>query len=103
LRVDQSGKPLSGLDDPMSPAIIDARSWPRCEGCGLYAIEPGVAVIEVGGINYSPRLQKKPAATNKIYLMIRRVFELGYCRYEWECDALCALFACGGFTSRFPL
>ena len=87
----------------MSPAIIDARSWPRCECCGLSAIEPGVAVIEVGGINYSPRLQKKPAATNKIYLMIRRVFELGYCRYEWECDALCALFACGGFTSRFPL
>ena len=52
-------------------------------------IEPAVGVIEVGGINYSPRLQRTPAATEAMYLMMRRVFgELRYRRYEWKCDAL---------------
>ena len=49
----------------------------------------GRASIEVGGINYSPRLQRRPAATEAMYLMMRRVFdELGYRRYEWKCDSL---------------
>ena len=29
-----------------------------------------------------------PAATEAMYLMMRRVFELGYRRYEWKCDTL---------------
>ena len=34
-------------------------------------------------------LQKTIAATEAMYLMMRRVFdELGYRRYEWKCDAL---------------
>ena len=46
-------------------------------------------VIEVGGINYSPRLQRRRAATEAMYLMMRRVFdELDYRRYEWKCDSL---------------
>jgi RimJ/RimL family protein N-acetyltransferase len=52
-------------------------------------IEPAVGVIEVGSITYSPRLQRRPAATEAMYLMMRRVFdELGYRRYEWKCDSL---------------
>jgi RimJ/RimL family protein N-acetyltransferase len=46
-------------------------------------------VIEVGHLAFSPALQRKPAATEAMYLMMRRVFdELGYRRYEWKCDAL---------------
>ena len=46
-------------------------------------------MIEVGHINYSPRLQQTAAATEAMYLMMRRVFdELGYRRYEWKCDSL---------------
>ncbi len=46
-------------------------------------------VIEVGHINYSPKLQKTPAATEAMYLMMRYAFEeLGYRRYEWKCDSL---------------
>jgi RimJ/RimL family protein N-acetyltransferase len=45
-------------------------------------------VIEVGHINYSPLLQRKPAATEAMVLMMKRAFELGYRRYEWKCDAL---------------
>src|SRR4051794_22621666 len=38
---------------------------------------------------FSPRLQRKPAGTEAMYLMMRRVFdELGYRRYEWKCNAL---------------
>jgi RimJ/RimL family protein N-acetyltransferase len=48
-----------------------------------------VGVIEVGHINYAPRLQRTPAATEAMYLLMRRVFEeLGYRRYEWKCDDL---------------
>ena len=48
-----------------------------------------VGVIEVGHIAYSPALQRTPAATEVMYLLMRRVFdELGYRRYEWKCDAL---------------
>jgi RimJ/RimL family protein N-acetyltransferase len=37
---------------------------------------------------FSPLLQRKPAATEAHYLLIRRVFdELGYRRYEWKCDS----------------
>ncbi|GAC1563087.1 MAG: hypothetical protein NVS2B5_28310 [Beijerinckiaceae bacterium] len=45
--------------------------------------------MEVGNLNYSPLLQKRPAATEAMFLMMRRAFaELGYRRYEWKCDAL---------------
>ena len=47
-----------------------------------------MGVIEVGHIRFSPLLQQTPAATEAMYLMMRRVFELGYRRYEWKCDAL---------------
>jgi len=52
-------------------------------------IDPVSGVIEVGSITYSPRLQRRPAGTEAMYLMMRRVFdELGYRRYEWKCNAL---------------
>jgi len=76
-------------DDPMWHAIIGAESG-RAVGVAAYArIDQNSGVIEVGGINYSPRLQRRPAATDAMYLMMRRVFdELGYRCYEWKCDSL---------------
>jgi len=76
-------------DDPLRHAIIERRSG-RAVGVASYMrIDPRAGVIEVGGINYSPPLQRTPAATEAMYLMMRRVFdELGYRRYEWKCDAL---------------
>jgi len=45
--------------------------------------------VEVGHLAYSPSLQRTTAATEAMYLMMRRVFdELGYRRYEWKCDSL---------------
>ncbi|GIK96015.1 MAG: acetyltransferase [Alphaproteobacteria bacterium] len=76
-------------DDPLFHAVVDAKSG-RALGIASYLrIEPAVGVIEVGHIAYSPPLQGATAATEAMYLMMRRVFdELGYRRYEWKCDAL---------------
>ena len=75
--------------DPLFHAIVD-KVTNKAIGIATYLrIEPAVGVIEVGHINFSPELQKTPAATEAMYLMMKRVFdELGYRRYEWKCDAL---------------
>ena len=50
---------------------------------------PTMGTIEIGGLVFSPRLQRRPAATEAMFLMMRRVFDkLGYSRYEWKCDLL---------------
>jgi RimJ/RimL family protein N-acetyltransferase len=76
-------------DDPLFFAILDAASN-RAVGIASYMrIEPSHRVIEIGGIVFSPALQRRPGATESMYLMARHVFEdLGYRRYEWKCDAL---------------
>ena len=82
-------KSVQGLDDPMPFAIVDPVSE-RPVGVASYLnIAPPMGSIEVGAILYSPALQRHPAATEAMYLMMRRVFdELGYRRYEWKCDSL---------------
>jgi len=79
---------VSGDASRLFHAIIDKASG-RAVGVAAYmSITPAMGVIEVGGLNFSPRLQQKPAATEAHYLMMRRVFdELGYRRYEWKCDS----------------
>jgi len=75
-------------DDPLFFAIID-RADARPAGVASYLrITPASGSIEVGHIHYSPRLQRRPAATEAMFLMMQQAFELGYRRYEWKCDAL---------------
>jgi RimJ/RimL family protein N-acetyltransferase len=76
-------------DDPLFHAIIDLATGKAAGIASYLRIEPAIGVIEVGHINYSPALQRRAAATEAMYLMMRRVFDdLGYRRYEWKCDAL---------------
>ena len=75
-------------DDPLFHAIVDAASGKAVGVASFMRIDPRNGVIEVGHINYSPLLQRKPAATEAMVLMMKRAFELGYRRYEWKCDAL---------------
>jgi len=80
---------MSAGGDPMFHAIVDARSGKAVGVAAFLRIDAANGVIEVGHINYSPRLQRTVAATEAMALMMRRVFdELGYRRYEWKCDAL---------------
>ncbi|MFT5798854.1 MAG: RimJ/RimL family protein N-acetyltransferase [Candidatus Azotimanducaceae bacterium] len=59
------------------------------EGVASYLrISPEAGSIEVGNINYSPALQRTPAATEAMFLMMQWAFEAGYRRYEWKCNAL---------------
>jgi len=76
-------------EDPLFHAVIE-RTTGRAAGVASYLrIDPAPGVIEVGHINYAPPLQGTTAATEAMFLMMRRVFdELGYRRYEWKCDAL---------------
>ena len=79
---------VAGKDDPQFHAIVD-RTTGEAVGIASYLrIDPAAGSIEVGHINYSPRLQRTIAATEAMYLMMRRAFQLGYRRYEWKCNAL---------------
>lgn len=78
---------VAGRPDPFFYAIIDrARGVPT--GVASYLrIDPQAGSIEVGHIALSPLLQRTPAATEAMFLMIRWAFEAGYRRYEWKCNA----------------
>jgi RimJ/RimL family protein N-acetyltransferase len=82
-------KKRQGSSDPLFFAIEEVDRH-RAVGVASYMrIELAHRVIEVGGIVFSPPLQRRPGATEAMYLMARHVFEdLGYRRYEWKCDAL---------------
>ena len=80
---------VAAAADPFFHAIIDLATGRAIGVASFMRMDPASGVIEVGGINYSPLLQRKPAATEAMFLMMRRVFdELGYRRYEWKCDDL---------------
>jgi RimJ/RimL family protein N-acetyltransferase len=79
---------IASKDDPLFHAILDQTG----EAVGMASfmrISPETGSIEVGHIHFSPRLKQSRAATEAMYLMMRRAFdELGYRRYEWKCDSL---------------
>jgi RimJ/RimL family protein N-acetyltransferase len=70
-------------------AILDEGTGRALGTASYLRIKPAHGVIEVGSIAYAPALQRTPAATEAMFLMMRHVFrDLGYRRYEWKCDAL---------------
>jgi RimJ/RimL family protein N-acetyltransferase len=76
-------------EDPLFHTIVDLATGKAVGVAAFMRIDRGNGVIEVGNINYSPLLQRKPAATEAMYLMMRRAFdELGHRRHEWKCDSL---------------
>lgn len=75
-------------DDPLFFAIVAASDQQPVGVASYMRITPASGSIEVGHLHYSPRLQRSPAATEAMFLMMQRAFELGYRRYEWKCDSL---------------
>jgi RimJ/RimL family protein N-acetyltransferase len=76
-------------DDPLFHTIVDRGTGKAVGVATFMRIDRPNGVIEVGNINYSPLLQRTPAATEAMFLMMVRAFdELGYRRYEWKCDSL---------------
>lgn len=80
---------MSVSKDPMMHAIVDLASNRAVGVASFMRMDLNFGAIEVGNINFSPRLQRTRASTEAMYLMMRRAFdELGYRRYEWKCDSL---------------
>ena len=79
---------VATVADPQFYAIVDLATGTATGVASYLRIDPAAGSIEVGHINYSPKLQRTIAATEAMYLMMRRAFELGYRRYEWKCNAL---------------
>lgn len=75
-------------NDPLFFAICDLASEEAVGLASYLRIAPASGSIEVGHLNFSPKLQKTPAATEAMVLMMTRAFELGYRRYEWKCNSL---------------
>jgi len=75
-------------DDPQFFAIIDLVTGQPAGVASYLRIAPASGSIEVGHIHYSSSLARQPAATEAMFLMMQRAFELGYRRYEWKCDSL---------------
>jgi RimJ/RimL family protein N-acetyltransferase len=75
-------------DDPLFFVIVDAASGGAVGVASYLRTDPAAGSIEVGHLRFSARLQRTPAATEAMYLMMRHAFALGYRRYEWKCDAL---------------
>lgn len=73
-------------DDPLLFTIVSSDTGRAIGIAGYLRIMPASGSIEVGHLRYSQLLQRTPAATEAMYLMMKRAFELGYRRYEWKCD-----------------
>jgi len=59
---------------------------PERHGPGL--CKPLANAPEETSIVFSADLQRTAPATEAIFLMIANVFDIGYRRCEWNCDAL---------------
>lgn len=75
--------------DPQFYTIFDPSNSKAVGVASYLRIQPAIGSIEVGHIHFSTLLQKKPAATEAMFLLMKHAFDdLGYRRYEWKCDAL---------------
>ncbi|GAA1917919.1 GNAT family N-acetyltransferase [Nocardioides marmoribigeumensis] len=51
--------------------------------------DPASGVVEIGGVLHARPVQRTPATTETVHLLLRHAFDdLGYRRVEWKCDSL---------------
>ncbi len=73
---------------PLFYAVLP-RETGKAAGLASYLrISPESGSLEVGHLAFSPALQATTAATEALYLLLKYIFETGYRRCEWKCDAL---------------
>jgi len=75
--------------DPLFFAVRE-RGTGQAAGMASYLnIHPKPGTIEIGHIWFAPVLQRTPAATEALFLLLRHALDdLGYRRTEWKCNAL---------------
>ncbi|WP_145562953.1 GNAT family N-acetyltransferase [Yersinia canariae] len=80
---------LMSAKDAFHYTVVDTQSDLALGTVGLQRIDEKNGVIEIGSVNWSPRLKRHSAGTEAIYLLLHYVFDkLGYRRCEWKCDSL---------------
>ncbi|EIC92099.1 acetyltransferase [Candidatus Aquiluna sp. IMCC13023] len=79
---------VQGQQDPAFYAIIDEQTNKAVGVSAYLRIDQRASSIEIGWLTFSPLMQKKPIATEAMYLMMKNTFDLGYRRLEWKCNAL---------------
>lgn len=73
--------------DPVFFALRDLATG-HCGGVASFLrIAPEAGSIEVGHICLAPEMQRSPAATEMVFLMMGWAFDAGYRRFEWKCDS----------------
>jgi len=74
-------------DDPRFYALVKLPDELPTGLASYLRMEPEFGVIEIGHIWFGVSLQRTTAATEAIYLLVRRAFDdLGYRRLEWKCN-----------------
>ena len=81
-------KDHQGRNDPVFFALTDTATGHALGVTSYLRITPDSGSIEVGHICLSPALQRTPAATEAMFLMMDWAFRAGFRRYEWKCNAL---------------
>jgi RimJ/RimL family protein N-acetyltransferase len=80
---------LAATHDPMFWAARPVTTGVVSGWLGLMDMQPRHAAIELGGIWFSPQMQRTRAATEAMFLLLRLAAdELGYRRLVWKCHAL---------------
>jgi RimJ/RimL family protein N-acetyltransferase len=79
---------MAAKDDPFFYAIRDRETGAWGGVASFLRIAPEAGTIEVGHICLAPALQRTRAATEAMFHLMHWVFEAGYRRYEWKCNAL---------------
>jgi RimJ/RimL family protein N-acetyltransferase len=80
---------FASTHDPMAWAVRPISTGVVSGWLTLLDIQPRNASIELGGIWFSPLLQRTRAATEAMYLLLRLAADdLGYRRLAWKCNAL---------------
>jgi RimJ/RimL family protein N-acetyltransferase len=70
-------------------AILDAADGRALGSIALIRIDRPNGVGEIGFVTFSRRMQRTPAGTEAVALLLRHLFDdLGYRRAEWKCDTL---------------
>lgn len=77
---------LAGQPDwRLYTAVVDASA----SGFLAYLrINPATGTIEIGSIAYAASMQRSPASTEAVYLLLAAAFDNGFRRCEWKCDDL---------------
>jgi RimJ/RimL family protein N-acetyltransferase len=73
--------------DRLCLCVIEQESNRPVGMANLMSNVPSFLRIELGGIWYSPVIQRTQVNLESTYLMLAHCFELGYRRVEWKCDS----------------